>query len=162
LLALRGRPQEAGAAVGVVIPPGPQIKPGQDHPHIALIRQRLAVEGEAGKETLYDATLVEEVKTYQRQHHLEPSEHITAATRAALNGSPRATSSEAVQRLIVNMERWRWLPPELGAFYVWDSVPEQTTSVFFDGKRVLSERIVVGKPSTPTPIFSADMQFVIF
>jgi murein L,D-transpeptidase YcbB/YkuD len=67
-----------------------------------------------------------------------------------------------VHRLIVNMERWRWLPEDLGAFYVWDSVPEQMTKVYDQGRQVLAERIVVGKPNTPTPMFSADMLFVIF
>ena len=60
------------------------------------------------------------------------------------------------------MERWRWMPENLGPFYVWDSVPEQMTKVFDEGKLVLAERIVVGKPRTPTPMFSADMLFVIF
>jgi murein L,D-transpeptidase YcbB/YkuD len=163
LLAARGtRTQEDAATPSVKIPQGPQIKPGQDHPQIALFRQRLAVAGEAGKETLYDDPLVEEVKAFQQQHHLEANGIINGATRSALNGQERAASSETVQRLIVNMERWRWLPADLGAFYVWDSVPEQMTSVFADGKQVLSEKLVVGKPSTPTPIFSANMQFIIF
>ena len=54
------------------------------------------------------------------------------------------------------------MPPNLGPFYVWDSVPEQMTTVYKDGKPVLTEKIVVGKPSSPTPIFSADMLLVIF
>jgi murein L,D-transpeptidase YcbB/YkuD len=65
-------------------------------------------------------------------------------------------------RLLVNMERWRWMPESLGEFYVWDSVPEQYTRVYDHGKMVLQERIVVGKPSTPTPTFSAQMQFITF
>jgi len=60
------------------------------------------------------------------------------------------------------MERWRWLPDDLGDFYVWDSVPEQMTRVIDRQEVTLAEKIVVGKPSTPTPIFSANMQFVIF
>jgi murein L,D-transpeptidase YcbB/YkuD len=36
------------------------------------------------------------------------------------------------------------------------------TIVFKDGKPILSEKIVVGKPSSPTPVFSADMLLVIF
>lgn len=65
-------------------------------------------------------------------------------------------------RLLVNMERWRWMPENLGEFYVWDSVPEQYTRVYDHGKMVLQERIVVGKPGTPTPTFSAPMQFITF
>lgn len=82
----------------------------------------------------------------------------------ALPGVKEKPSAKAddIRRILVNMERWRWLPADLGEFYVWDSVPEQMTAVFEGGKQVLSERIVVGKPTSPTVMFSADMQFVIF
>jgi murein L,D-transpeptidase YcbB/YkuD len=75
---------------------------------------------------------------------------------------PRRKAGDGEMRIVANMERWRWLPDDLGAFHVWDNVPEQVTRVFHDGKVVLKERIVVGKPSTPTPMFSAPMRFVIF
>jgi L,D-transpeptidase YcbB len=81
-----------------------------------------------------------------------------AATEAGASGKPSA----AIERLVVNMERWRWMPADLGPFYVWDSVPEQMTRVYDNGREVLAERIVVGKASSPTPIFSAQMQFIIF
>jgi murein L,D-transpeptidase YcbB/YkuD len=102
------------------------------------------------------------VKAVQVQGGMEPTGIINAATRNALNGTERPTSAGNLQRIIVNMERWRWMPENLGAFYVWDSVPEQMTSVHEGEKVLLSEKIVVGKSSSPTPIFSADMQFVIF
>jgi L,D-transpeptidase YcbB len=163
LLSARGPTSDQDAvAPAARIPAGHLIKPGQDHPHVALVRQRLGGAGETDNATLYDAALVEAVKTYQRQHNIEPTGAIDTATRNALNGVAKPAAGENIQRLIVNMERWRWMPPDLGAFYVWDSVPEQMTSVYADGKRVLFEKIVVGKPDTPTPIFSADMRFVIF
>jgi L,D-transpeptidase YcbB len=117
-----------------------------------------------GQQTVYDPALADAVKAYQAKHGLAASGTINNATRAALNGTEARPSSSAenVQRLIVNMERWRWMPDKLGTVYVWDSVPDQMTSVVQDGKVVLSEKIVVGKLANPTPIFSADMQFIIF
>ncbi|MEZ5815758.1 MAG: L,D-transpeptidase family protein [Hyphomicrobiaceae bacterium] len=90
------------------------------------------------------------------------SSETTAANSAAGEKKTSRASSADERRIIVNMERWRWLPADLGAFYVWDNVPEQITRVYHDGKEVHHARIVVGKPSTPTPIFSAPMRFVIF
>ena len=88
------------------------------------------------------------------------------ARRARREDAPPQLSAtnrpRTVQRLIVNMERWRWMPQDLGSFYVWDSVPEQITTVYKDGKPILSEKIVVGKPGSPTPFFTADMLLVIF
>jgi murein L,D-transpeptidase YcbB/YkuD len=151
---------EPGA--GVKIPLGSKIRPGEKHPHIALIRQRLAVSASTDGPATYDDPLVEAVKDYQRRHDLEPTGIIDNGTRTALNGTPRRSAGENVQSILVNMERWRWMPDDLGHIYVWDSVTEQMTRVVIDGKTVLSERIVVGKYSTPTPIFSANMQFIIF
>jgi L,D-transpeptidase YcbB len=162
LLTARGVKPDDPAPV-VKIPAGPAIKPGQEHDQISLLRQRLGTPAAAdSKDTLYDDTLVTAVKAIQVQASMEPTGIINGATRNALNGTERPTSAGNVQRLIVNMERWRWMPENLGKFYVWDSVPEQMTSVYDEGKQVLSEKIVVGKASSPTPIFSADMQFVIF
>ncbi len=162
LLAARGVRSE-NAPPSVKIPEGSPIKPGQEHAHVALVRQRLAAaQAATGKDSLYDQILVDAVKAYQRQRGLEPTGLINAATRTALNGTAQPAAGGNVQRLIVNMERWRWMPVDLSDFYVWDSVPEQMTMVFDKGKQVLAEKIVVGKPGSPTPIFTADMLFVIF
>ena len=81
---------------------------------------------------------------------------------AALGLKPGASIADTERRILVNMERWRWLPSYLGQFYVWDNVPEQMTRVVKEGRLVLTERIVVGKPSQQTPEFTAPMKFVIF
>jgi murein L,D-transpeptidase YcbB/YkuD len=81
--------------------------------------------------------------------------------RADRNRRPSSSGDER-QRIIVNMERWRLMPDDLGDFYVWNSIAEQYTRVFDHGKMVLKEKIVVGKSKTPTPMFSATMKYVIF
>ncbi|KAB2849929.1 MAG: L,D-transpeptidase family protein [Hyphomicrobiaceae bacterium] len=81
---------------------------------------------------------------------------------ALLNARKDASSAQNEQRILVNMERWRSMPDDLGAFYVLDNVPEQLTRVVDEGRVVFMEKIVVGKPHTPTPQFTAEMKFVIF
>jgi L,D-transpeptidase YcbB len=105
-----------------------------------------------------------DIAAYLRQLHPrhEQFSRLRQALLAARAAPPDAGTVSTVRRLIVNLERWRWMPDDLGDFYVWDSVPEQMTRVVDRGEVTLSEKIVVGKPSTPTPIFSANMQFVIF
>ncbi len=68
----------------------------------------------------------------------------------------------SADKILANMERWRWMPRDLGEFYVWDDVPAQMASVYSGDKRVFHERMVVGKPSTPTPMFSDEMEYIIF
>jgi L,D-transpeptidase YcbB len=105
-----------------------------------------------------------DIAGYLRQLHPrhEQFARLRQALLAARAAPPEAGTTNTVRRLIANLERWRWMPDDLGEFYVWDSVPEQVTRVVDRGEVKLSEKIVVGKPSTPTPIFSANMQFVIF
>src|SRR5262245_53775534 len=105
-----------------------------------------------------------DVAAYLRQLHPrhEQFSRLRQALLAARAAPPDAGTANTVRRLIANLERWRWMPDDLGDFYVWDSVPEQMTRVVDRGEVTLSEKIVVGKPSTPTPIFSANMQFIIF
>ena len=163
LLSARGeKTGETESNADVKLPTGPKLKPGQQHEQIALLRQRLSLPGEAGQEKVYDAALVKAVEAYQAAQGQEPNGIITNVTRSALNGLARRPPADNIQRLLVNMERWRWMPDNLGDIYVWDSVPDQTTQVIENGKSVLSEKIVVGKTSSPTPIFSANMLFIIF
>jgi murein L,D-transpeptidase YcbB/YkuD len=80
-----------------------------------------------------------------------------------LNGQPKPASASAeIERILINMERWRWLPEALGKLYVWDNVPEALTRVVKDNKIIHSDRIIVGQPTWPTPSFSADMKMVVF
>ena len=75
---------------------------------------------------------------------------------------PVESASAEIERILINMERWRWLPVQLGKLYVWDNVPEALTRVVKDGKIIHSDRIIVGQPTWPTPSFSADMKMVVF
>ena len=56
------------------------------------------------------------------------------------------------------MERWRWLPNDLGLFYVNVNVPEFMLRVVDEGKVIHTARIVVGQLDKQTPIFFRDMQ----
>ena len=46
------------------------------------------------------------------------------------------------------MERWRWMPHDIGATYVIVNIPDYTLKVVQDGKTVWTTKIVVGKPAT--------------
>ncbi len=54
------------------------------------------------------------------------------------------------------------MPDDLGQFYVWDNVPEFVTRVVKNSKVIHSDKIIVGKPAMPTPVFSARMQTIVF
>jgi L,D-transpeptidase YcbB len=165
LLAARGQNSRSRAHLqqgGSQVPAGPRIRPGQWHPHVALVRQCLGVAHAQGEETAYDERLWQAVRSFQREHGLDPDGVISNATRSALNGLSESSGRGSTQRLIANMERWRWMPDQLGELHVWDNVPEFAMRVVKKGQVVHSEKIIVGKTDTPTPIFSASMEFIVF
>ncbi|HWE19384.1 MAG TPA: L,D-transpeptidase family protein [Hyphomicrobiaceae bacterium] len=77
-------------------------------------------------------------------------------------GRESADRSLTLARILVNMERWRWLPADLGAFYVWNNVPEFVTRVVRRGETIHSDKIVAGQPDWATPAFSADLKTIVF
>ena len=58
------------------------------------------------------------------------------AVAAAKARGSNPSADGLVQRIVVNMERWRWMPLELGAYHVWNNVPAFTTRVMKHGKSI--------------------------
>jgi murein L,D-transpeptidase YcbB/YkuD len=73
-----------------------------------------------------------------------------------------ASETSQARRVLINMEQWRWMPESLGDFFVWVNIPEYTLRVVKGSKLVHTERVIVGKRDTQTPVFSQDMEQVIF
>jgi L,D-transpeptidase YcbB len=155
-----------------LLSPGPLLKPGMRHPDIAVLRRRLDVPASGDDANTYDAELADAVRAFLRQAGLSGSAQIGAKARAAFNASANAVagprpakpgSNEIVaKRLLANMERWRWLPEDLGRIHIWNNLPEFEMRVVKDGQIVHQERIIIGKPETQTPVFSDAMRVVVF
>jgi L,D-transpeptidase YcbB len=152
LAELRGGQHEVDKAQ---IPNGQPLKVGMRDERVPLLRLRLEVDG--GSDTTYDKALSEAVKKFQLTHKLKPTGALDTATVESLNGRH---SDRQTEILIANMERWRWMPHDLGNTYVIVNLVDYTLRVIHQGKQVWMTRIVVGKPSTPTPIMSAQMRSI--
>lgn len=123
-------------------------------PRVPAVRERLGLpfDGE-----VYDKALAEAVSRFQKQRGLPPTGQLTAATVDALNGPKRDRDSDII---IANMERWRWMPRELGKIHVIVNIPDFTLRLMRDGQVYWNTRVVVGKPNLATPIMSAEMKFI--
>lgn len=143
------------------IPDGPSIGPATTHPHIAMIRERLGVSTpEDGKgPDYYDITLEAAVRAFQEEKGLRPDGIIGRNTRQALNVGTVPVSEETI---IANMERWRWVPRDLGKRHVFINIPEFRFRVVSDGQIIHQERIVTGSPKHKTPIFSDQLETIVF
>jgi murein L,D-transpeptidase YcbB/YkuD len=140
------------------------LKLGVEHEQVALLRKRLEVPATDGaKETMFDGEVEQAVRRFQEERGYRPDGLVGPGTRRVLNGEQQRSSSPSKTRLILlNMERWRWLPNDLGSFYVTVNIPEFTLRVMEEGKPAFTTRVVVGKPDKQTPIFSNEMQEIVF
>jgi len=150
------------------------VYPGKRHPQIALLRKRLGVLATADNETLYDRRLVAEVNRYMRTMGWRKKRVFDNKVRAALNdpegylerrkGRKQAKSLGPIteKQLLVNMEKWRWMPRDLGELHIWNNLPEFRTQVVRNDEVVHEERIIIGKTSLQTPVFSDKMTHVVF
>jgi len=158
------------------IPEGAAVKPGAKDDRIPLLRERLktsapgdsrVVVRERGRqvvkhvkadELVYDKALYNAIRNVQANADIKPTGIIDNKTIAAING-PKP--GQVVDRVLANMERWRWLPRDLGRAYVMVNIPDYTLKVVRDGSQVWTTKIVAGKPQTPTPLLTAAMDNVI-
>jgi murein L,D-transpeptidase YcbB/YkuD len=139
------------------IPDGAPIRPGARDARVPALRERLGLKGNAG-DLAYDKALFNAVRQEQHSHDLKPNGIVDARTIAAING-PKA--GQKIDRIVANMERWRWLPRDLGRTYVMVNIPDYTLKVVHDHQPVWHTKIVAGKPQTPTPLLSASMDTVL-
>jgi murein L,D-transpeptidase YcbB/YkuD len=157
-LALKAKLAEirAGKAEAGKTPIGNGAAPkigGQDE-RVPLLRERLKVSGDGDT---YDKALADAVKKYQQDHQLKVTGTLTPQTIEALNGRQ---PDKPIDIILANMERWRWMPHDLGNTYVIVNLADFTLRVMHDGKPYWTTRIVDGKPEMPTPIMQAEMKYI--
>jgi len=168
------------------LPATTKLKPGQPSPVVAQLRQRLIgtkpadtappVAAEAGTTPVrivantagstpttatpaekYDAELVEAVKAFQRQNGLKPDGVVAGETLRLLN----IPVSQRIDQLIINMERWRWIPKKFEPDYLLVNIPDYKLHVVEGNKEVFDMRVIVGKTLNATPVFSDKMESVV-
>jgi murein L,D-transpeptidase YcbB/YkuD len=158
LAELRGG--KSGAAP-VRIANGPVLKLGKtdvQDARVPALRQRLGVA--AKDDEIYDRALADAVTAFQKEQGLAANGQLTSATIDAMNG-PRRDRSREIDIIQANMERWRWLPRDLGSKgYSMLNVPDFTLRVYRDGDVIWNTRVVVGKTSTPTPLLTETMKYI--
>jgi L,D-transpeptidase YcbB len=147
-------------AGGNEIANGPELKltkvPMED-PRVPQLRERLGIKGGDPGDRHYDSNLAEAVKKFQRANDLKVTGNLDAQTIRELNGPPR---DRQIDLIIVNMERWRWYPRDMGKTRVVVNLPDFTLRLYRDDKQIWMTRIVIGKPAMPTPLLTETMKYI--
>jgi len=155
---LQSRRGRGVAGRNAAIPSGPVLRPGMRDPRVPLVRARLSLDDAAAVEgSIYDTRIAAAVADFQKANGLPASGNLTARTAAALSGGPSSLEAE----ILANMERWRWMPRNMGETHIEVNIPDYEAVVIEKGAVIERSRVVVGKEETPTPVFSDTMKFLI-
>jgi murein L,D-transpeptidase YcbB/YkuD len=133
-----------------------------EDPRVPQLRAKLGI-AENPHDTHYDARVAEAVRKFQAGADLKPSGVLDERTVRAINSPKR---DRQIDTVIVNMERWRWLPRQLGApsignAYVILNIPDYTLKVMQNRAQVWATKVVVGQPGIhATPLLTETMKFI--
>ncbi|MGF1640430.1 MAG: murein L,D-transpeptidase, partial [Rhodospirillales bacterium] len=150
------------AATGAwpVVAAGETLRSGMRGSRVATLRARLEASGDladvSGDPELFDPALTAAVERFQRRHGLDVDGVVGRATLAALN----VPITDRIQQIILNMERWRWLPDDLGGRHVRVNIAGFELAMVEDGAVVDRMAVVVGRPYRQTPVFSDHIRYL--
>jgi L,D-transpeptidase YcbB len=165
LMSALGRYRQISALGGwPVIPAGPSIRLQELDERLPLLRQRLAVSGDfndldreaAAFDLHYTAADQGAVRRFQRRHGLVVDGVVGERTLAALN----VPVEQRIRQMELNLERWRWLPKNLGKRYIQVNIADFNLKVVEKGQTVMAMPVVVGTAYRKTPVFSAPMTYL--
>jgi len=125
---------------------------------LAGLRATAAADAEATEATFYDMTKKAGIAAFQEHHGLKATGVADKATLAAA----KVPLAFRIAQVEVNMERWRWMPDDLGDPHLLVNIPLYHVLIREHGKTTQDIRVVVGKTGHETPIFSGDMTTVVF
>ena len=156
----RAESNGATAAPVVRIDAGPTLKFGKKEmtdPRVPALRARLGLAAKSGN-TTYDKELSDAVAKFQEKNSIKPDGNAGNATISAMNGPKREHLADTI---IANMERWRWVPRDLGAKRVILNIPDFTLRVYNGSEQVWMTKVVTGKPGKhATPLLSETMKYI--
>ena len=182
--ALAGLRTRQAAGGWPALPATTKLKPGDASPAVALLRQRLlgaetpnpvVADSPASIATpvqtvsntapgkisstseTYGPDLVAAVKSFQLDAGLNPDGLVGGETLRELN----VPVGDRIDQVILNMERWRWLPKRFEPDYLLVNIPEFKLHVVEKSKEVMNMRVIVGKALHETPVFSDKMEYVV-
>lgn len=141
---------------------GPSLAYGVDTDELDILRARLRGSGDLAADSpddpMFDFELEQAVKSYQRRHGLHPDGVVGPQTRLALSRS----IDQRIEQIELNLERWRWLPRDLGERHIRVNTAGFELEVHDSGEIPLKMRVIVGKDERKTPAFTQDMRYLVF
>lgn len=142
-----------------VLPDEARWQKGEGGETAALLRARLKREGDLPEGSgEAEEALEAALRRFQGRHGLEVDGRLGPRTLGALN-LPLAARIRALE---LNLERWRWLPRDLGDPHIRVNIPGFDLAAMAGGDPALEMRVVAGRVVRRTPVFSSSLDRIVF
>ncbi len=139
-----------------------EVELGDTSNVVEILKERLIISGDMDAidfhGLVYDEAVENGVKHFQYRHGLNEDGVVGKNTLFNLNIS----IEERIQQILLNIEKLKWLPENKDEKYLWVNIPSYKLKFFDRNKVIESQRVVVGSPKTPTPIFKSQISNVVF
>ena len=149
------------------LPETMKVEEGDSSQVVALLRARLAASDDAreaqlaqrgaARPTVYDRDLRDALRNFQERHAIDSDGQVGSSTLRELNHGVE----ERIAEVKLNMDRWRWLPQDLGRLFVLVNIAGFELEVVENDHAIESMNVVVGKPGWNTPVFADTMEHVV-
>jgi len=140
---------------------GAALKLGDKGPRVAALRHRLRTTGllpadDSGTDP-FDTDLEIAVAAFQQRIGLEADGVVGPVTLRELNKGPEERASQ----IRANLERWRWLPDDLGRRHIRVNIADYRLEAFNDGALERRHDVIVGRTYRKTPVFSGQISYAV-
>lgn len=149
------------------LPEDIKVEEGDSSGAVMLLRARLSASDDpreaqlarrgAANPGLYDRDLRDALRHFQERHAIDADGKVGSGTLRELNHG----IDERIEEVRLNMDRWRWLPQDLGRFFVLVNIAGFELEVVENDHAIESMNVVVGKDGWNTPVFADTIQHVV-
>ncbi len=141
---------------------GPELLMGSRGYRVAALKARLIAAGDMaqsaiGESVVFDDSMETAVRKFQKRHGISPDGKVGEGTLRAMN----LPAEYYVRQIEINMERWRWLPINLGECHIFVNIANFEMEVVEFDSAVIQMPVVVGKYYRKTPVFSGLMTHMV-
>jgi len=144
------------------IDPGGLLAEGAEGQRVAQLISNLSAhnylnQGQIKNDEYFDRTVKRAVVRFQMDHGLKVDGVVGDKTLKALN----VPLDYRIKQLIINMERWRWLPEDLGSRYIYVNIADYNLKLYENNQVIMEMKTIVGQEQRSTPVFSDTIKYLV-
>lgn len=152
----------ASAGGWPAVPEGGVMRKWSIDKRVIPLRKRLFAEGYLKRELnngseLFDESLRKAVREFQADHGLRADGIAGSSTTMVMS----APVEKIIRQIKLNLDRWRWLPDDLGEPYILVNMADFKLCVIESSRTVMEMGVIIGKPYRQTPSFSSRITHMV-